>query len=108
MKISITGKYTGIPIFIGVMGLVFYLTFNCIGAMLQNLLAEGIDALASVVDASLTSAGISPVLHSLIIDGIFNGVGSVLSFLPIIVTLFFFLSTFFNSNTFSLVSHSLK
>lgn len=88
----LTGKYTGIPIFIGVMGLVFYLTFNCIGAMLQNLLAEGIDALASVVDASLTSAGISPVLHSLIIDGIFNGVGSVLSFLPIIVTLFFFLS----------------
>ena len=88
----LTGKYTGIPIFIGVMGLVFYLTFNCIGAVLQNLLAEGIDALASVVDASLTSAGISPVLHSLIIDGIFNGVGSVLSFLPIIVTLFFFLS----------------
>ena len=88
----LTGKYTGIPIFIGVMGLVFYLTFNCIGAMLQNLLAEGIDALAGVVDASLTSAGISPVLHSLIIDGIFNGVGSVLSFLPIIVTLFFFLS----------------
>ena len=87
-----TGKYTAIPVFVGVMGLVFYLTFNVIGAWLQDLLAMGIEALTGVVDSALTSAGVNEVLHGLIIDGIFEGVGSVLSFLPIIVTMFFFLS----------------
>ena len=88
----LTGKYSAIPVFIGVMGLVFYLTFNVIGAWLQDLLAMGIEALTGVVDSALTSAGVNKVLHGLIIDGIFEGVGSVLSFLPIIVTMFFFLS----------------
>ena len=88
----LTGKYSAIPVFIGVMGLVFYLTFNVIGAWLQDLLALGIEALTGVVDSALTSAGVNKVLHGLIIDGIFEGVGSVLSFLPIIVTMFFFLS----------------
>ncbi|MCH3987159.1 MAG: ferrous iron transport protein B [Lachnospiraceae bacterium] len=88
----LTGKYTAIPIFIGIMALVFYLTFNVIGAFLQDLLAMGIDALSELVDAALTAAGVSEVIHSLIIDGIFNGVGSVLSFLPIVVVMFFFLS----------------
>ena len=72
--------------------LVFFLTFHVIGAFLQNLLAMGIDALSNVTDHALTAAGVNEVLHGLIIDGIFAGVGSVLSFLPIIVTLFFFLS----------------
>ena len=88
----LTGKYTALPIFALIMGLVFYLTFNVIGAWLQDLLDLGISALTNVVDQALTSAGVSEVLHGLIIKGIFEGVGSVLSFLPIIVTMFFFLS----------------
>lgn len=88
----LTGKYTAIPAFICIMALVFWLTFNVIGAGLQELLDMGITALAELVDHAMTSAGVNEVLHSLVIDGIFNGVGSVLSFLPIIVTLFFFLS----------------
>ena len=88
----LTGKYTAIPIFIGVMCLIFFLTFHVIGAFLSDLLALGIDRLAQIVDAALTAYGLNPVVQSLIIDGIFEGVGSVLSFLPVIVTLFFFLS----------------
>ena len=88
----LTGKYTAIPIFIVIMGLIFFLTFNVIGAWLQDLLASGIDLLAGVVDRALEAYGINPVVHSLIIDGVFAGVGSVLSFLPIIVVLFLFLS----------------
>lgn len=88
----LTGKYTGIPIFIAIMGLVFFLTFNVIGAFLQGLLESGIDALTALVDSGLTAVNANPVLHSLIVDGIFAGVGGVLSFLPIIVTLFLFLS----------------
>ena len=88
----LTGKYTAIPVFIGVMGLIFFLTFNVIGAWLQGLLETGIGALTGAVDRALTSAGVNEMLHGLIIDGIFEGVGSVLSFLPIIVTMFFFLS----------------
>ncbi len=88
----LTGKYTAIPIFIGVMFLIFYLTFHVIGAFLSDLLALGIDKLTLAVDAALTAYGLNPVAQSLIIDGIFQGVGSVLSFLPVIVTLFFFLS----------------
>ena len=88
----LTGKYTAIPVFLGVMLLIFYLTFNVIGKFLSDLLALGIDSLTGVVDRALTAYGLNPVVHSLIIDGIFKGVGGVLSFLPIIVTLFFFLS----------------
>ena len=88
----LTGKYTGIPVFIAVMGLVFYLTFNVIGAGLQGLLETGIEALTGIVDRALASAGVNAALHGLIIDGVFAGVGSVLSFLPIIVTMFLFLS----------------
>ena len=88
----LTGKYTAIPVFIGVMGLVFFLTFNVIGAGLQKLLEMGIGALTSLVDNALSSAGVNEALHGLIIGGIFEGVGSVLSFLPIIVTMFLFLS----------------
>ena len=88
----LTGKYTAIPIFIGVMFLIFFLTFNVIGAFLSDLLALGIDRLTELVDTALTAYGLNPVVQSLIIDGIFEGVGSVLSFLPVIVTLFFFLS----------------
>ena len=88
----LTGKYTAIPVFLGVMLLIFYLTFNVIGKFLSDLLAMGIDALTALVDRALTAYGLNPVVHSLIIDGIFKGVGGVLSFLPIIVTLFFFLS----------------
>lgn len=88
----LTGKYTGILAFIAIMGLVFWLTFNVIGAFLQSLLEQGIDALTELTDKGLTAIKVNSVLHSLIIDGIFKGVGSVLSFLPIIVTLFFFLS----------------
>ena len=88
----LTGKYTAIPVFIGIMALVFYLTFNVIGAWLQNLLAMGIEALTRTVDQALTAAQVNEALHGLIISGIFEGVGSVLSFLPIIVTMFFFLS----------------
>ena len=88
----LTGKYTAIPMFIGIMLLVFYLTFNVVGAWLQGLLELGIDWITQVVDAWMTSAHVSYAVNSLVIDGIFAGVGSVLSFLPIIVTLFFFLS----------------
>ena len=88
----LTGKYTALPVFFGVMLLIFWLTFELIGQGLSNLLALGIDYVTAGVDGALTAYGINPVVHSLIIDGIFAGVGSVLSFLPIIVTLFFFLS----------------
>ena len=88
----LTGKYTALPVFFGIMLLIFYLTFNVIGQGLSDLLAMGIDYLTGIVDRALTAYGINPVVHSLIINGIFAGVGSVLSFLPIIVTLFFFLS----------------
>ena len=88
----LTGKYTAIPAFVGIMALVFFLTFNVIGAWFQALLEGGISWLTVWVDEALTAWGVNAVLHSLVIDGIFNGVGSVLSFVPIIVTLFFFLS----------------
>ena len=88
----LTGKYTAIPAFVGIMALVFYLTFGVIGLALQNLLEVGIDALTAAVDSTLTAWNVNAAVHSLVIDGIFTGVGSVLSFLPIIVTLFFFLS----------------
>ena len=88
----LTGRYTAIPAFVGIMALVFYLTFGVIGLALQNLLEVGIDALTAAVDSTLTAWNVNAAVHSLVIDGIFTGVGSVLSFLPIIVTLFFFLS----------------
>ena len=88
----LTGKYTAIPAFVGIMALVFWLTFNVIGAWLQGILEMGIDWLTVAVDSAFTSWNINSALHSLVINGIFNGVGSVLSFLPVIVTLFFFLS----------------
>ena len=88
----LTGKYTAIPAFIAIMGLVFFLTFNVIGLFFQNLMEMGIDALTGVVDTALTNWNVNAAVHSLVIDGIFTGVGSVLSFLPIIVVLFFFLS----------------
>ena len=88
----VTNKYLALPIFFGVMLLIFYLTFNVIGSFLSDLLAEGIDALTAAADAALAAYGLNPVVHSLVIDGVFAGVGSVLSFLPIIVVLFFFLS----------------
>ena len=88
----LTGKWTGIPMFIVIMSAVFYLTFNVIGAILQEWLEIGIEALTSIVDGALTAGNVNEVIHSLLIDGIFSGVGSVLSFVPIIVVLFFFLS----------------
>ena len=88
----LTGKYTAIPAFALIMVGVFYLTFNVIGAWLQGLLESGIDAVTSIVDTALTAANVNSAIHSLIIDGVFSGVGSVVTFLPIIVTLFFFLS----------------
>ena len=88
----LTGRFTAIPVFIGIMALVFYLTFNVIGAWLQELLEVGVGWLTEIVDSALTNGGVNEALHSLIIDGIFEGVGSVLSFLPIIVVMFFFLS----------------
>lgn len=88
----LTGKYTAIPCFIGIMVLVFYLTFNVIGAWLQGILEFGIDKISEAVGSAMAAAHVNSAVHSLVIDGIFNGVGSVLSFLPIIVTLFFFLS----------------
>ena len=88
----LTGKYTAIPAFVAIMFLIFFLTFNVFGKFLQDLLATGIDSLTELVDNAMSSAGINNILHSLVIDGIFNGVGSVLSFLPIIVVMFFFLS----------------
>lgn len=88
----LTGRYTAIPAFVGIMALVFYLTFGVIGLALQNLLEAGIDALTAAADSTLTAWNVNAAVHSLVIGGIFTGVGSVLSFLPIIVTLFFFLS----------------
>lgn len=88
----LTGKYTAIPAFVAIMALIFWLTFNVIGAWLQELFEEGIAYVTDITSAALTAAHTNEVLHSLIIDGVFNGVGSVLSFLPIIITLFFFLS----------------
>ena len=88
----LTGKYTAFPSFILIMGLVFFLTFNVIGAFFQNILENGIEKLTALVDAAMASAGVNDVIHSLVIDGIFSGVGSVLSFIPIIIILFFFLS----------------
>lgn len=88
----LTGKYTAIPVFIGIMALVFYLTFNVIGAWLQGILESGIDGLTEIMSQALAAWGVNEVLLSLVIDGVFSGVGSVLSFLPIIVILFFFLS----------------
>ncbi len=88
----LTGKYTAIPCFIGIMGLVFFLTFNVIGAFLQEMLEMGIDALTEAVDSWMTAVHVNHAIQGLVIDGIFGGVGSVLSFLPIVVTLFFFLS----------------
>ena len=88
----LTGKHTAIPAFIGIMGLVFWLTFGVIGAALSSVLDFLISGVTSAADMALTAGNVNPVLHSLVIDGIFNGVGSVLSFLPVIVTLFFFLS----------------
>ena len=88
----LTGKYTAIPVFIGIMVLIFYLTFNVIGAWLQGLIAAGIGALSATVDSLLSAAGTNDVIHGLIINGIFEGVGSVLSFMPIVVVMFFFLS----------------
>lgn len=88
----LTGKYTALPVFIGIMALVFWLTFNVVGAALEKLLDLGISSLTDLVDRAMTAGNVSDVIHSLVIDGIFNGVGSVLSFLPVIITLFFFLS----------------
>lgn len=88
----LTGKYTGIPSFIGIMGIVFWLTFNVIGAFFQGLLESGITVLTEMADRAMAAAHVNSTVHSLVIDGIFGGVGGVLSFLPIIVTLFFFLS----------------
>jgi len=88
----LTGRYTAIPAFILIMALIFYLTFNVVGAWLQSLLESGIEQLTAAVDAALVSASVNPVIRSLLIDGVFAGVGTVLSFLPIIVVLFFFLS----------------
>ena len=88
----LTGKWTALPIFIAIMGAVFFLTFNVIGALLQGLLENAVGALTEWTDAALTAGGANPVLHSLVIKGIFEGVGSVLSFLPIVVVMFFFLS----------------
>ncbi|MDO4516327.1 MAG: ferrous iron transport protein B [Bacillota bacterium] len=88
----LTGKYTALPAFVGIMALVFFLTFNVVGAWLQGLLEEGIGWFTAVTDSALTAWKVNGTLHSLIIDGIFSGVGSVLSFVPIIVVLFFFLS----------------
>jgi ferrous iron transport protein B len=88
----LTGRYTAIPAFVAIMALVFWLTFNVVGAFLQNLVADGVTWLTNAADAGLTAAGTNPVLHSLVIDGIFNAVGTVLPILPIVVTMFFFLS----------------
>ncbi len=88
----LTGKYTAIPMFVGIMAVIFYFTFGVIGAWLQELLETGIGALTEILDKSMTQWNVNAVIHSLVIDGIFNGIGSVLSFLPIIVVLFFFLS----------------
>ncbi len=100
----LTGKYTAIPAFILIMALVFYLTFGPVGSFLSDLLSLGIDKLSSLVDSALSAYGLNPIVHSLIIDGVFAGVGSVLSFLPIIVVLFFFLSILEDSGYMARVS----
>lgn len=94
MKIDrlLTGKYTAIPCFIAIMALIFVMTFNLVGAWLSDLMSLGVDSVISLIDNALTAVQINPVVHSLVVDGICNGVGSVISFLPTIVTLFFFLS----------------
>ncbi len=88
----LTGKYTALPVFVGIMALIFWLTFNVVGAFLQDLLAAGIEMLATAADAAMTAGGVNATIHGLITEGIFEGVGSVLSFLPVIVVMFFFLS----------------
>jgi ferrous iron transport protein B len=100
----LTGKYTAIPVFIGIMAFVFWMTFGLVGSFLSNLMEMGIDAFTQLCDRALTAYAINPVVHSLIIDGIFAGVGSVLSFLPIIVVLFFFLSILEDSGYMARVS----
>ena len=100
----LTGRYTAIPAFIAIMGLVFYLTFGLIGTALSDLLSLAIDSFTAAVEGALTTFGLNPVVHSLVIDGIFAGVGSVLSFLPIIVVLFFFLSILEDSGYMARVS----
>ena len=94
MKIDrlLTGRYTAIPCFIAIMALIFVMTFNLVGAWLSDLMSLGVDSVISLIDNALTAVQINPVVHSLVVDGICNGVGSVISFLPTIVTLFFFLS----------------
>jgi ferrous iron transport protein B len=88
----LTGRFLALPLFFGIMLLIFYLTFGVLGSWLSDLLSQGIDAVTALVDRGLEAYGINPVVHSLVIDGVFAGVGSVLSFLPVIVVLFFFLS----------------
>ena len=102
----LTGKYTAIPCFAGIMALVFWLTFSVIGKGLSDVLDMGISSLTNAVDQLLTAWNVNDVLHSLVIDGIFNGVGSVLSFLPVIVTLFFFLSLLEDSGYMARVAFS--
>lgn len=94
MKIDrlLTGRYTAIPCFIAIMALIFVMTFNLVGAWLSDLMSLGVDSVILLIDNALTAVQINPVVHSLVVDGICNGVGSVISFLPTIVTLFFFLS----------------
>lgn len=94
MKIDrlLTGRYTAIPCFIAIMALIFVMTFNLVGAWLSDLMSLGVNSVISLIDNALTAVQINPVVHSLVVDGICNGVGSVISFLPTIVTLFFFLS----------------
>ena len=104
----LTGKYTAIPAFIAIMGLVFFLTFNVIGLFFQNLMETGIDALTGIVDTALTNWNVNAAVHSLLIDGIFTGVGSVLSFLPIIVVLFFFLSMLEDSGYMARVAYVME
>lgn len=88
----LTNKYLAIPMFIAIMGFIFWMTFSVLGKWLSDLLALGIDEVTALVDNALTAYGLNPVVHSLVIDGVFAGVGSMLSFLPIIVVLFFFLA----------------
>ena len=104
----LTGKYTALPCFAGIMALVFFLTFSVIGSGLSDLLDAGITALGSWVDAHMTAWNVNDVIHSLVMDGIFNGVGSVLSFLPIIVTLFFFLSLLEDSGYMARVAYVME
>ena len=104
----LTGKYTGIPAFVGIMALVFWLTFNVIGAVLQDLCDIGVTWITDIVGQGLTAVNVNVTLQSLVIDGIFRGVGSVISFLPIIVTLFFFLSLLEDSGYMARVNGALR